>query len=255
MRLSHTVSSVSRLSSWGTTPTRARIRGPSDAGSRPSTRTVPPLTGDTHPIIRMVELLPAPLGPRKPNASPGEISKSMPSTATKPPKRFVSARASINASPIEGDASQRLRQPRGGLRSVLAARREALCRNAHVGRAAQAELDVEVDLATGREPERRITRPWILEIELVADGAARQVHPAGYDGVEQAVQRRRVVVDHAVTDTTVSAQSTLARTTSAPPASSFSSEFHLPDLEPGFNAGIKNRPAARRSMRDGLLRR
>ena len=47
--------------------------------------------GDTQPIIRIVELLPAPLGPRNPNASPGWITKSMPSTATKPPKRFVSA--------------------------------------------------------------------------------------------------------------------------------------------------------------------
>ena len=40
------------------------------AGSRPRMRSVPPLTGETQPIIRIVELLPAPFGPRKPNASP-----------------------------------------------------------------------------------------------------------------------------------------------------------------------------------------
>ena len=34
-------------------------------------RSSPPLGGETQPIIRMVEDLPAPLGPRKPNASPG----------------------------------------------------------------------------------------------------------------------------------------------------------------------------------------
>jgi hypothetical protein len=121
-------------------------------------------------------------------------------------------------------------------------------RDADVGRAAQADLDVPVDLAARREPERRVARSRVLEVELITDRATRQVDPAGYDGMEQAVQRRRVVVDDAVTDTTVSAQSTLARNY-APPASSLSSEFHRPELEPGFNAGIKNHLAARRSIR------
>ena len=80
---------MSRLSSCGTTPRRARIRGPSTAGSSPSTRSSPPVTGDTHPIMRMVDVLPAPFGPRKPNASPGSTWKSMPSTATKSPKCLV----------------------------------------------------------------------------------------------------------------------------------------------------------------------
>ena len=31
---------------------------------------MPPLGGETAPIIRIVELLPAPFGPRKPNVSP-----------------------------------------------------------------------------------------------------------------------------------------------------------------------------------------
>ena len=67
--------------------------------------TCPPEIGETQPIMRIVELLPAPFGPRKPNASPGAISKSMPSTATKSPKRFESARASMSGETTVGDAS------------------------------------------------------------------------------------------------------------------------------------------------------
>ena len=33
-------------------------------------RSVPAVGGETQPIMRIVELLPAPFGPRKPNASP-----------------------------------------------------------------------------------------------------------------------------------------------------------------------------------------
>ena len=54
----------------------------------PSTRRVPPLTGLMHEIMRMVDVLPAPFGPRKPNDSPLAMVKSTPSTATKSPKRF-----------------------------------------------------------------------------------------------------------------------------------------------------------------------
>src|SRR5581483_572123 len=90
---SRTVSSVSSVSCCGTTPRRARMRGPSRAGSRPRIRNVPPLTGETQPIMRIVELLPAPFGPRKPNASPRWTSKSIPSTAVSAPKRFTSPRA------------------------------------------------------------------------------------------------------------------------------------------------------------------
>ena len=38
--------------------------------------------GETQPIIRIVEVLPAPLGPRKPTTSPGVTSNEMASTAT-----------------------------------------------------------------------------------------------------------------------------------------------------------------------------
>ena len=73
---------------------RARMRGPSVAGSIPSTRSVPSLTGLMHEIIRIVDVLPAPFGPRNPNDSPCEMVKSTPSTATKSPKRFTKPCAS-----------------------------------------------------------------------------------------------------------------------------------------------------------------
>ena len=47
----------------------------------PRTRSVPSVTGETQPIMRIVVVLPAPLGPRNPNDSPGATSKSMASTA------------------------------------------------------------------------------------------------------------------------------------------------------------------------------
>src|SRR3954452_14765908 len=71
---------------------------PSTAGSPPRMRRSPEVTGETAPTIRIVELLPAPLGPRKPKASPRATWKSMLSTAVKVPNRFVSPRASIRGS-------------------------------------------------------------------------------------------------------------------------------------------------------------
>ncbi len=58
-------------------------------------------------IIRIVEVLPAPFGPKKPKDSPRAMSKSMASTATKSPNRLVRARATTNGSgpPVTGDAS------------------------------------------------------------------------------------------------------------------------------------------------------
>ncbi len=96
-RFSATVSSVSSMSSCGTTPSRRRIAGPSVAGSRPRTRRWPAVGGDTAPIMRMVELLPAPLGPRNPNASPLPTRTSIPSTAVNAPNRLTSPRASMTS--------------------------------------------------------------------------------------------------------------------------------------------------------------
>ena len=56
-------------------------------------RSVPAETGDTQAIMRIVLVLPAPLGPRKPKLSPAATSKSMPSTAVNTPKRLVRPRA------------------------------------------------------------------------------------------------------------------------------------------------------------------
>src|SRR6266511_3959882 len=98
MMFSRTVSSKSSVSCCGTTPRRARISAPSVTGSRPRIRSVPPDGGDTHPIIRMVEVLPAPFGPRKPKASPRWTSKSIPSTAMSAPKRLTSPRACASGS-------------------------------------------------------------------------------------------------------------------------------------------------------------
>ena len=54
---------------------------------------------DGAPIIRIVELLPAPFGPRNPNVAPRSTAKSIPSTATNVPNRFVRPRASIRCAP------------------------------------------------------------------------------------------------------------------------------------------------------------
>ncbi len=102
-RFSCTVSSVSSVSSWGTTPMRARIWAPWVAASRPNRRRVPLEAGETQPIMRIVLLLPAPLGPRKPNASPRRTSTSMPATAVKSPKRFTSWLATMSG--LEGSGA------------------------------------------------------------------------------------------------------------------------------------------------------
>src|SRR3954464_9153661 len=80
---------------------RARIFGPSTAGSIPRMRSVPPLTGETAAAIRIVEDLPAPLGPRKPKASPRRTTTSMPRTAsTVSPERAVNDLVNPDASII-----------------------------------------------------------------------------------------------------------------------------------------------------------
>src|SRR5881392_1376813 len=100
IRFSRTVSSLSSVSCCGTTPRRPRICGPSATGSRSRMRSVPAVGGETQPIMRIVELLPAPFGPRNPNASPVCTSKSMASTATRSPKRLTSPRAWTSGSSV-----------------------------------------------------------------------------------------------------------------------------------------------------------
>src|SRR5947199_1060982 len=75
------------------------MREPSRRGSMPRTVSSPSVMGETQPIMRMVELLPAPFGPRKPNDSPRWTSKSMLSTAVSVPNCFTRPRAWINGVP------------------------------------------------------------------------------------------------------------------------------------------------------------
>src|SRR5690349_16290641 len=74
-------------------------------------RSVPPLGGDTQATIRIVELLPAPFGPRKPNASPLRTATSIPATATDSPNAFVRRRAEIITAAVSPSIRRTL--PRG----------------------------------------------------------------------------------------------------------------------------------------------
>ena len=69
------------------------------------------MRGETHAIIRIVEDLPAPLGPRKPNDSPRATSMSIPSTAVKSPNVLISPLALTIAS--EGTGSRYRRAQTG----------------------------------------------------------------------------------------------------------------------------------------------
>ena len=69
----------------------------------PKIRSSPEVTGLTDAIIRIVLDLPAPLGPRKPNASPLRTSTSMPFTASSSPKDLRSPRAEIMDSVTSAD--------------------------------------------------------------------------------------------------------------------------------------------------------
>src|SRR6266571_6394176 len=93
--------------------------GPCRAGSRPKIVSSPEVTGETPPIMRMVDVFPAPFGPRKPNASPLATSKSMPSTAVRSPNLLVSWRARINEwESLTGDLLSLARRERVRVRAV-----------------------------------------------------------------------------------------------------------------------------------------
>jgi hypothetical protein len=57
--------------------------------------------------MRIVEVFPAPFGPRKPKASPRWRSKSMASTATSSPKRLTRPRLYQRLSVLAGHNSER----------------------------------------------------------------------------------------------------------------------------------------------------
>ncbi len=74
--------------------------------SKPATVAVPEVGGKKQVNIRMVVVLPAPLGPRKPSISPAGISKERESTASLSPKRFVRLLAVIIVCPNSSEVSQ-----------------------------------------------------------------------------------------------------------------------------------------------------
>src|SRR5438132_3297552 len=95
-------SDASSTWSWNTTLLTARAAIGSAATSNPPTRAVP-LVGATV-VVRMpiVVDLPAPLGPSKPNTSPGATSKVMPFTASTPPGYTLRSPVTSMAPPVRG---------------------------------------------------------------------------------------------------------------------------------------------------------
>src|SRR5438132_8890001 len=74
---------------------RAITTGP---GGRPKTETLPPVGRKRPSISRMVVVLPAPFGPRKPKVSPARTEKEALSIPRRRPYRLVSSRASMTTS-------------------------------------------------------------------------------------------------------------------------------------------------------------
>src|ERR1700730_367733 len=79
------------------TPIASRTRPGSRATSKPATNPWPEVGTISVVNIRLSVVLPAPLGPSRPNSSPRRTSKLTWSTAVKAPKRLVSSRACIAA--------------------------------------------------------------------------------------------------------------------------------------------------------------
>ena len=165
---------MSSVSCWGTTPIRALIRGPSSTGSMPSTVSVPSVTGETQPIIRIVEVLPAPFGPRKPNDSPGATSKSIASTAVNSPNRLVRPRAWMRegwagAGGAGHGTANRTGPGRRTLGGGRGRRRQAHARVERRDRLAPGEVGpAVVDRQLRRSEDRRVERP-----EVAGAGASR----------------------------------------------------------------------------------
>src|SRR3954470_3975417 len=82
--------------SWRATPIRLRTSAPSSTTSRSATRALPDVGGRSVHSIRTAVVLPAPLGPRTPNTTPGSMVRSSERTASMPPLKLrVRARASM----------------------------------------------------------------------------------------------------------------------------------------------------------------
>ena len=77
----------SRVLNWVTTPIERLTVAGSRRTSTPSTSTVPPVGTTLVVATPTVVVLPAPLGPSRPNSSPSRIVRSIPSTALGSPDR------------------------------------------------------------------------------------------------------------------------------------------------------------------------
>src|SRR5579864_3498530 len=100
--------------------------------SRPRTLTAP-LVGAIRPIIiRIVVVLPEPLGPRKPKTLPRGTARSKPSTATCPPGNRLVSDLVVTAAPSAGTAD-----PTAGAVAAGAAVAGLTVRSPRVGRAAR----------------------------------------------------------------------------------------------------------------------
>ena len=89
----------------------ALMRSESRRMSRPSTRTSPEVGSDSPARMRMVVVLPAPFGPRKPKISPRRTWSEMPSTAVKSPYFFVRSWIAIMESDVITSAEEREGSP------------------------------------------------------------------------------------------------------------------------------------------------
>ena len=84
-RCSRPVEYFARPASWSAKPIVRRTAAGSRATSYPATVAVPDVGDSSVPSMRIVVVLPAPLGPSSPKTSPSAISNETPRTASTPP--------------------------------------------------------------------------------------------------------------------------------------------------------------------------
>src|SRR6185369_6774463 len=111
----------------GMKPSEALAASAWVARSRPSMRTRPEVGLSSPAMIRIVVVLPAPFGPRKPWISPGATSRLTPSTAVKPPYFLTRLSTRIIALP---------RRPRPAAAAAAVPAGKGDVHRPHVGRGA-----------------------------------------------------------------------------------------------------------------------
>ena len=96
---SNTVMPVNGLGTWWARPmpSRQRLSALARVTSAPAKRTVPPSARSEPEMMLRSVVLPAPLGPTMPTASPSLTTKSTPSITVKAPKRLRTPTASTSA--------------------------------------------------------------------------------------------------------------------------------------------------------------